>query len=69
MTIAEDRVQVTYYALFLTHVPEIGGSIFVQWALEIKIARSGVQPNKPCRNQRGPLSSVPMRSRYTQYSV
>jgi hypothetical protein len=35
MTIAEDRVQVPDYALFLTHAPEIGGSIFVQWAVEI----------------------------------
>jgi hypothetical protein len=28
-----------------------------------------VHPNNPCRNQRGPFSSLPIRSRYTQYSV
>lgn len=34
--ITEDRVQVSDYALFLMHVPEICGCIFVYWIPEMK---------------------------------
>jgi hypothetical protein len=45
--ITEDRVQVSDYALFLTHVPEICGCIFVYWIPEMKAGRAPLALSAP----------------------